>query len=97
MVAPFFHEMAKNANYPPPLQSAFPGGPQSDSHKMYQTCLSEGAGLAWAHIKRHMHVEVRTYVCRQVEMVSGFRGQSCLDFLFLRVALNVTFFLSYVC
>lgn len=32
MVAPFFHEMAKNANYPPPLELAFPGGPQSDSH-----------------------------------------------------------------
>lgn len=66
MVAPFFHEMAKNANYPPPLQPAFPGGPQSDSHKVYQTCLSEGAGLAWAHIKaaharRSARVRVQTH------------------------------------
>lgn len=49
---------------PSPLQPAFPGGPQSDSHKVYQTCLSEGAGLAWTQVKMaHVHQSGCKHMC----------------------------------
>lgn len=49
--------------HPPPPPSTSAGLPWRTSvrHKVYQTCLSERAGLAWAHIKRHSHKEVHTY------------------------------------
>lgn len=100
MVAPFFHEMAKNANYPPPLQPAFPGGPQSDSHKVYQTCLSEGAGLAWAHIKQHMHgghVHARTHTHIQTQI--KFQAARFKFVRILGVGLNVVsyLFIYFLC
>lgn len=41
----FFMGWPRMQPSPPALQPAFPGGPQSHGHKVFQTCLSEGAGL----------------------------------------------------
>lgn len=61
---------------PPPLQPAFPGGPQSDSHKVYQTCLSEGAGLERAlvwmvHAQKSACTDMRSsYTNRHKQILS---------------------------
>lgn len=41
----FFMRWPRMQPSPPALQPAFPGGPQSHGHKVFQTFLSEGAGL----------------------------------------------------
>lgn len=81
---------------PPPSTSAGLPWRTSVRHKVYQTCLSERAGLAWAHIKRHSHKGVRTCkntIASQVDVVSGSWGQFSFKLIILTlIAIWVTIF-----